>query len=852
MDDNQYMSADSHSALDKESCITDSGSCLKLIHLEITGEANRLKISAQERATGGESTIQHYEEISISMEWINTKCRELTNTLNKANRRGRITPDILMKLVEIGQVFYDELFTLTVKDLLQNTSTRYLRLTLDGRLMHVPWELLHDGQIFLCRKFNMGRHVKTRQTILNPRARTLAKPIKVWILADPVGDLKGAYTEGMQLRDYMDQNMDFVNVTMQAENISTDLIRQKIRQFDMVHFAGHADYDPQNPNESGWRLSNGILKTEDISKLAGTAAMPSLIFSNACQSARTEAWSLNDNFEDKIFGLANTFLLTGVNHFVGTFWEIMDEPSRHFSLEFYKYIFSGYTIGEAIRLARMELIRKYGEETIIWASYLLYGDPCFNYMEHIKTREPDRETEPVSALGTANRARIREEVIDFGQNDTPKKRKSGRIVLLVLSLIIVMFLWGYPGILRQGVSTLKNTALTYYKEGNFDQALDTCRILENKNPQIRMAYLIQGNIFFKTGRLDDAEQAFNKAIKVTDGSDTEMSDAYIGLGRIASLRGQSDLALDLYNQAIQASPDKNQGYLSQGLLLARLGDYDKATPMLEKALELSPDNRDTITAYNEIRQRTIHINDQEKQERIDHLVKELLERKETTSLPATSEDTWTSRPLTIWVMDFESSGYTLKEGEERLLTSGIISGLVGHARVRIVERAFLDKLMEELKLGTSKLADTNAALSLGRIMAARLILTGKITYTGARTQVSMRLIETETGRISAAFDEKFEDKISSAQLSSDILAKLDTLYPLRGEVTEVTHTDIKLNIGDLQGVQVGQLFKAPDSGTILEIRKVYEDHSIAKWKEGTAGITPGLRLEILLKKETTL
>ena len=105
------------------------------------------------------------------------------------------------------------------------------------------------------------------------------------IIADPGGDLKGAYSEGIEIRDSMDRYVDLIHTTSRSENVTPDFIKEKIRNFDIVHFAGHADYDRGDPNRSGWRLSRGRLKVEHIKKMAGTAAMPALIFSNACQSA---------------------------------------------------------------------------------------------------------------------------------------------------------------------------------------------------------------------------------------------------------------------------------------------------------------------------------------------------------------------------------------------------------------------------------------------------------------------------------------------------------------------------------------------------------------------------------------
>ena len=139
----------------------------------------------------------------------------------------------------------------------------------------------------------------------------------------------------------------------------------------------------ENPGKSGWRLSDGNLLAHEIKKMADTGFMPALIFSNACQSARTDEWNLKSHFQNEIFGLANAFILSGVKHYIGTFWEVLDEPSKRFAIEFYRHLFESKTVGEAVRMARLDLMDEYGEEAIVWASYLLYGDPTFNYMSHI-------------------------------------------------------------------------------------------------------------------------------------------------------------------------------------------------------------------------------------------------------------------------------------------------------------------------------------------------------------------------------------------------------------------------------------------------------------------------------------
>lgn len=830
---------------------------LKVLHLEVTREGERLKISACEQMTGEASTIRHYEEIPASIVWIEKKCLEMVDILNNASRRGSVPREILVKLREVGQVFYDELFTHTIKEKIKNTTAEYLSLNLDERLVQVPWELLNDGQQFLCQRFNMGRLVRTRQTVPGIKSRVLAQPLKMLILADPKGDLKGAYAEGTQVRDYMDKDKDLIDVSLHSGDITSDFIKGKIRNFDFVHFAGHADYNSENPGDSGWRLTKGTLKASDITKMAGAAAMPAFIFSNACQSARTNEWSLKGHFQDEIFGLANAFLITGVKHYVGTFWEILDEPSSYFAMEFYKQIFFGMTTGEAIRKARHALIKEYGEENIVWASYLLYGDPTSNYMDQIKAvgeydgpasasqeRKPEAARMPMADAGV----RASEEVIDFAGPGVSRKKRGWWAVAAGIILLAAVMLWGYPGLLRQGSEEYEKEVLAYYNQGNFNEALNACNVIEEKSPDVRFPYLIAGNIYLRQGNLNAAKAAYKKALAATKGTDSQKAEAFAGLGRIASLQKQPDAALKYYQQATDAAPESSTGYLSQAFLLEDKGNYSQALGLLGKAGKFAPNDQALAAITRETRRKVVLAGDQEKQERIDKMVKDLLESMKTPA-QVLSSDNWTSPPLTLWLMDFATHGYSLQEGDDRLLAAAITDQVIQYGRVQVVERALLDKLLGELKLGSSNLADPGTALSLGRIIAARLIISGKIIYSGAQTQISLRIIETETGKISAAVNESFGSatpaSVLADKLSKNLLEKIDKLYPLRTRISEIGDSGIRLNAGLKSGVREGQQFKVMDKDVILKTVSVESDTSLSRIVAGKNTLQEGLRLEAI-------
>src|SRR6476620_1861140 len=356
--------------------------------IEASRENGYIKVSVSERDEGGERTLRPYEHVDVPWEQIEASRREVINLLNRANRRAKVTREILESLKKSGQVLFDLLVPSKAREKLSSTEARNLLLYVDDKLVHIPWELLFDGRQFLCRRFAMGRIVRTRQAPTALSSCTPKAPFKVLVVADPRGDLDASYQEGTEIRNFLDEKRDIFHVDFKSHPVDVSFVKKNLRDYDIVHYAGHAEYHSENPSESGWLLKDAPLKASEISAMGGLQPMPSLVFSNACQSGHSGEWQLGEGDEQQIFGLANAYLLSGVQHYVGTFWEILDEPSSRFAKLFYGSLSLGESVGEAVRKAREKLIEAHGEETIVWASYMLYGDPTFAFDPAEKEKQP--------------------------------------------------------------------------------------------------------------------------------------------------------------------------------------------------------------------------------------------------------------------------------------------------------------------------------------------------------------------------------------------------------------------------------------------------------------------------------
>ena len=57
-----------------------------------------------------------------------------------------------------------------------------------------------------------------------------------------------------------------------------------------------------------------------------------------------------------------------------------DRPAAELAVHFYRHVLEGEPTGEALRLARNEIRVPYRND-ILWAAYVLYGDPTYRLIE---------------------------------------------------------------------------------------------------------------------------------------------------------------------------------------------------------------------------------------------------------------------------------------------------------------------------------------------------------------------------------------------------------------------------------------------------------------------------------------
>jgi hypothetical protein len=321
-----------------------------------------------------------------------------------AQRSGAGAPSSNLGLLkEAGSALFQFLRRGTLETELR-TPGFFVEIGTDDNLVSYPWELMYDGEQFLCLKHYVGRYVVAPQMFepqqkFEPIIQTGDSPlpfreVKVLLISVPNPDgesfLPGAAAETLAVTDALTGCPGVCLDVLESQRATIQSVRAKLRErYHIIHFCGHAVFDASEPGESGIILhkqkamDQNILQAFDIVGLLNPSVV--LSFINACQTAVQpnanpavyKDWETSFN----TFGLARAFMEAG-SYLLGSRWKLSDVAAKAFAVAFYKSLLEERRpIGRAIQAARLACKEASPEEDIAWASYVYYGDPRVGFRQ---------------------------------------------------------------------------------------------------------------------------------------------------------------------------------------------------------------------------------------------------------------------------------------------------------------------------------------------------------------------------------------------------------------------------------------------------------------------------------------
>ncbi len=286
-------------------------------------------------------------------------------------------------LPRFGQRLADMVLEKNVARIVKEMRDSHLVVVHDATSSRIPWETICVKGWFPAAEKGISRKYAADNLSVAKwlEQRRIGQTIEVLLIANPTLDLPAAAEEAERLREVFPSDSAIRVDRLVGAEATRDAVLRKLGSgnYDVVHYAGHAFFDPEQRARSGILCHNDEIVSGDM--LSQLPALPALAFFNACESARVRSspkekknpsLAMPRRIERNI-GLAEAFLRGGVANYIGTYWPVGDDAAAAFAATFYQALLAGRPIGEALQAGRDE-VRKI---SIDWADYVHYGSYDF-------------------------------------------------------------------------------------------------------------------------------------------------------------------------------------------------------------------------------------------------------------------------------------------------------------------------------------------------------------------------------------------------------------------------------------------------------------------------------------------
>ncbi len=184
----------------------------------------------------------------------------------------------------------------------------------------------------------------------------------------------------------------------------------------------------------------------------------------------------------------------------------------------------------------------------------------------------------------------------------------------------------------------------------------------------------------------------------------------------------------------------------------------------------------------------------------------------------------------IAVLDFELKGDGFKTKDMGgIVAEWFTTTLVNDGRFEVVERALLQKIIEEQKLGMSGLINEKTSTQLGQILGVKTIITGSVLQIGKSIEVNARIINVKTGSIVAAENIRSNSSSNLQKAVKLLTERIVKNFPLTGYIVKRKGKTVLIDLGAASGLQPGMEFivfkegeviKHPKTGEVLEVEQI--------------------------------
>ena len=388
----------------------------------------------------------------------------------------------------------------------------------------------------------------------------------------------------------------------------------------------------------------------------------------------------------------------------------------------------------------------------------------------------------------------------------------------------------HPEVVWMGREGVAEVALA---RGNSQAALQEANDIIAKAPTRSAAYLIRGRALSAAGQAAAAQAALQQAAGPQTSADFswQKAGALVAVGN-GQRKQDPQAAIKTYERAARENPQSVEALSNLAVTLNETGQSARAKTVLERAQALDPADAMTAALMRQTQEALADEQDRARQTYVDDAVKELATRfRSPAARPpaAGAADDWTSPVMALSVLPFQDQtqpGAFGRIGLESLVQQELIRELQGRG-FTLVERRLMDKVLAEVKLGSSELADQDTQIKLGKVLAARLMVSGVLNSQGSQgsqsngLSASVRAIDTETTQLAMVRAERTSGPPNPTELAvaiaNQVSKTVQDKYPLKGRIVAMDGQRAIVNLGKKHGLAVGQSFNVISRGEPIEL-----------------------------------
>jgi CHAT domain-containing protein len=263
-----------------------------------------------------------------------------------------------------------ELYKLLIEPSLQHIRGKELLIVPHDVLHYLPFQalvsrqgkyLIQDYPVYYLSSASLMQFTKEKKRAGGERALVMGNPN----LGDEAYNLRFAEREAKEVASVYPQSAVYLRA-----DASKPRVVSLSPNFDMLHFAVHAEFNEEDPMSSALLLApegsgDGKLRVGEIFSLD---LKTNMVVLSACETGLGKLSS-----GDEIVGLTRAFIYAGTPSIVTTLWKVNDRASYELMREFYQHLKTAKK-SEALRQAQLKTMEQF-PEPFYWAAYQLTGEP---------------------------------------------------------------------------------------------------------------------------------------------------------------------------------------------------------------------------------------------------------------------------------------------------------------------------------------------------------------------------------------------------------------------------------------------------------------------------------------------